>query len=108
MQNLLEDVSILTTIPENTLRRLARKEMYCICNDLSEALLKGEKEVVLDLGFGTLTINVDNEDIKYRFQPNMVLDRSIKKVCTDKTNPLVELVEETLASRITNTYKDLL
>ena len=108
MQDLIKDLGTLTTIPENALHRLSQQALYCICNMIEESRLEGEELTNINIGIGTLTIYADDEEIKCRFTPSSALESSIKALITEGKNPLVDILEQTLAKRIINTYKDLL
>ena len=70
MYNLINDISILTTIPATTLNKLIDKTHYLICNDLIESINKKEDLVEIDVGIGTLQLKLIDNDVKYRFIPN--------------------------------------
>lgn len=105
---LSEDLSILTTIPQASINNLSDKAIFCICDSIEEAILYNENEVALKIGFGTLRIGIDGEEISYRFEPNRKLESSVAKTVIDGKNPLVAKVEETLVKSITKTYKDFI
>lgn len=106
MHNLINDVSVLTTIPAPALTRLQEKSIWCICNSLEEEKLAGNNLTEINIGIGTLQILVDNNEMKYRFIPSKALENSAKATLTEGKNPLTATVEATLVRRILNTYKN--
>ena len=106
--NLLEDLSILTTIPQSSLNQLARKEVYCLCDCVEEVVLSGDNMLSVKTGLGTIKLELGDSDISYRFEPSKELEDGIIKTIVNKKNPLVESAEEKLVKRITNAYKDFL
>lgn len=109
MKDLLQDISILTTIPRDSLEKLASISQYCICDGINEMLSTLEDNVcVFDIGIGSLSIKVENNNIYYKFIPSTSLEESLIKTIDNEENPLVAKLEKTLVKRITKTYKELL
>lgn len=106
--NLLEDISTITTLPLKTLSKLSDKSIECICNSVYESKLVDEPVSVIDIGIGKLNIIVKQDSISYNFIPSKDLDTKVKTTIIKNVNPLVKTIEEGLASRILNTYKDLI
>ena len=108
MIDIVEDVSKLTLIPRTSLDCLIEKANYSICHSIEESQIENKTITEVNIGVGKISIFVDNETIKYRFEPSRSLEDSIKETVTSKKSPLVNKVEESLVDRITNVYKDLL
>ena len=106
--NLLNDLSVLTTIPQATLVRLMDKMSWCICNSVEESLLNSEKMTEMDLGIGKLLLCIGEDSLEYKFITSMKLESNLIKTIKEKKNPLVSNLEQSLADRIINTYKDIL
>lgn len=111
MNNLLADVSTLTTIPVKNLNQLMDKFIYCIIDIVNENSLKGENTSEIDLYFGILTIQhtVINEkhQLKYKFIPAPKLNKQFSDLFEKKLNSLNIALEQSLANKIIHTYKDL-
>ena len=105
--DLIEDLSKLTTINELSLNRVFDKVQWCICDYIEAAVTSGVNTVDINIGFGTLTINIDNDSIKYRFKPNKKLETAIIGTMLDDKNPLKFELENNLVQKITNIYKDM-
>lgn len=108
MYNLVDDLAVLTTIPAGSINKLVEKAALCICNDLEESLLNNEDLASIDMGLGTLQIMFSNNELKFRFIPNRKLEAAARDTVLNKKNPLVDKVEQTLAQRITNAYKNFI
>lgn len=106
--NLLNDISTLTTVPLSALYKLVDKASWCICNNVEETFLNSNNITEINIGtLGTLVIEVVEDTIEYRFIPNKKLDKYIIDTIVNKKNPLIDQLDNTLASRLIDTYKDL-
>ena len=105
MNSLIEDISALTSIPVNTLDKLKKKTIYCICDSIEETKLRGEDTTVIDMGIGILYIKEEGDIVKYRFTPSKTLENSINTTLIEGKNPLVDTIEKSLVKRVTDTYK---
>lgn len=108
MTLLIEDLSKLTTIPIRSLDALFNKSEWIICNAVEDAKLQHEGIAKIDVGFGVLLIKIDDENVKYKFIPSTTLEANITKTINSGKNPLLSQIEDKLAAKIENTYKDLL
>lgn len=108
MYKLVEDLSVLTTIDSRHISKLVDKSFICINDYVQEAIIQGENVINIDIGLGNLLINIDNNQLKYKFIPNNKLEKSIKETYINRANTLERTIESTLINRITNIYKDLL
>lgn len=106
--NIKEDLSKLTTIDILYLNRIFNKIIWCISDYVEMAIEKGEDLVEVNLGFGVITININDDSIKYRFKPSKELDESIINTVIDGKNNFTLTLEKTLVQKITNIYKDFL
>ena len=106
--DLISDLSILTTLPDKTLRRLCNKGVECICHNVLEKTQQNELETNIDISIGVIKIMVDNDEIHYRFIPSGTLEDKLVETLTSGVDPLVKDIEENLTNRILNAYKDLI
>lgn len=107
MIDIVNDLSLITTIPKTTLDRLNQKEILCICESVQESRLANESVSSMDIGIGTLHIKWDEESIKYRFVPSKALEQGIISTVVDGKNPFESAIEDTIVTKIVNTYKEL-
>lgn len=106
--NILEDVATLTTIPTESLTKLATKFIYCINEAVEELVLSEDDSITLDVGFGSLEISIRDNKLKYYFEPSDKLNSSVVSTIKNKQNTLTTRLDAVLVDRILHTYKDLL
>lgn len=108
MDNMIEDISKLTTIQKEYLDSLVAKSEWCICSYIENTILNKESITKIDIGIGSLSILVEDNTIKYKFIPSKELENAIRTTVIDDKNPLKFKLEKTLVDKITNIYKELL
>lgn len=105
--DLISDISLLTSVPYKTLKNLCDKSNECICHSVLENINEYSMETVIDISIGQLTIAVVNDEIHYKFKPSNKLEGMLINTISTNVDPLVTNIEQSLVSRILNTYKDL-
>lgn len=105
--NLINDLATITTIPATTLKKLAKKEELCILHAISENEFEGIMDTSIDIGFGTIFIRHDGDELKYGFIPSKSFEEDLKETITTGVSPLITEVETALKNKVMNTYKDL-
>lgn len=106
--DLLQDLSIITTIPNNSLVQLAKKSELVICNALAESYELNEDITAIDIGMGTLYIKVESNKVLYQFKPALHFEKMILETVKSHDSPLIDKLEEGIKNRIISVYKDLL
>ena len=71
------------------------------------AIDSGDNFIEVDLGFGKLSISIEENLIKYRFNPSKKLEDSIINVVVNGDNEFTFVLEKNLVQKITNIYKDM-
>ena len=104
--NIKEDLSTLTTINESVFTKLVNKIEWCISDGVEKAIKSGENQANIDLDFGVLKIHFDNNEIKYKFVPSQKFEKILTNTIVNERNDLVLNIEESLVSKLTNTYKN--
>lgn len=110
MNNTIGELSVLTTIPEKVLAKFFRKMVFCICEAVKENMLDENKtsEIIeLDIGVGKLYIKYIGTELKYRFEPSDYLQKALTATVSDKSNPLVDYLEESFGKKFVDLYKEL-
>ena len=110
MSNLIQDMSILTTIPEKTLAKFFRKMVFCICEEIKENILdeNSDKEITeVDIGIGKLYIKVVGAEVKYKFEPSDYMQKAVIATVTEKENPLADFLSKALGKKFVDLYKDI-
>lgn len=108
MNNINEDISILTTIPKYALDRISLLSKYCVCHYLEDTKLKKEEVTSIDIGLGELLIKEEQDTIRYKFIPARSLEKAIIETLKTGESPLINEAENIFIDRIIHTYKDLL
>src|SRR5574344_147421 len=104
MNNIVKDISTLTTVPEKTLNKMVEKIVMSICEDARETQLEGKSIVELDIGIGTLYIGIEDLNaIKYKFIPNDDLIKNVQLTLKGKLN----LMEGTLNTAIAQAFENV-
>lgn len=106
MRQLLNDLSILTTISVRDLKKLLEKSTLCIADAVNDSKIKNEDITSIDIGVGTLYVKIIGNEVKYKFVGNDYLNKILIEA-TKENNKLENKLEKTLVDRITNLYKEL-
>lgn len=101
------DLSKLTTVDKLYIDRLFSKIVWCVNDYVEQAVLSGEDTIDISLGFGTLTIHIEGDTIKYRFKPSSELESSVINTLINGRNELTVVLEKNLVQKLTNIYKDM-
>lgn len=107
MTNLLNDLSVLTTIAPSNLNCMVKLSEAVISHSLVESLKDREEYAEIDIGIGMLYIKVTDEGLKYKFVPSEHLSSVLERSSKTGKSALSLKVDEALGQRIMNTYKDL-
>ena len=105
--DLISDISLLTSVPYKTMQNLCDKGAECICHSVLENMKESNIETIIDISIGQIIILIDDDEIHYKFRPSNQLESMLIDTINDGNDPLVKDVEQSLVSRIINTYKDL-
>jgi hypothetical protein len=96
--NIISDISTLTRVPNKVLTELAHKTNLCIGNIISEAKEAGEQTVIINIGIGTLS--VDLIDMQCKFVPSKELRATIKNSLQSKKDLLELELERALIDKL--------
>lgn len=107
MFNMLDDLSVLTTIPRGVWEKLVTKSIDTICYDVREQQLQNSPLTEVDIGIGILYIKLEDDNILYKFVPSEVLENKVLKTVNKQYKPVCGLAESSLKKRIMNAYKEL-
>lgn len=104
--NIITDLSTLTRIPNKTLTELSHKANLCIGNIIAEAKAKGEQAVIINIGIGTLSI--DLIDMQCKFVPSRELKTTIKTCMSEPVDPLDLALEQALIEKLDHFLDEVL
>lgn len=110
--NIIKDLSTLTTIPEKTLYKFYKKMNMCICEAVKDAVLDTNYQdsavIEVDIGIGTLYVKRVCNETKYHFKPSATLQEALEQTFTKQENILQDFLVDTLCKKFTDEiYKDL-
>lgn len=108
MTNLIEDVSVLTDVSENLLKKFIPVCTYAIGHAVHEQQCSKQDLTEIDLGIGMLKIQVTDAQIKYRFIPDKLLEKTLIQTVTTRRSPLLTKLDCNLDERLQRTYRELL
>lgn len=96
--NALNDLGTLLKLPNKVMTELITKECLCIGNIIHEANRQGEQAVVINIGLGTLSVNL--LDMQCKFIPGKELKNAIKRSLTSDIDPLELELEQMLIDKL--------
>lgn len=108
MTKLIEDVSTLTSIPENLLKKLVKVSNYCVGHALHEALCEQQDYVTVDIGIGDLQLKLQDNTLRYKFIPSRELEDALVTTVKSGTSSIIVQLDNTLQEKIEDTYRGLL
>ena len=108
MINLIEDVSTLTDVSANTLKKFLNVSNFVIGHSVHESMCEHKELTNIDLGVGQLDIKVDDNRIYYRFTPSKELEKILIQTITTNTSPMITKLDNKLQEKIDRAYKELL
>lgn len=92
------DVGTLLKIPTKVTTELTDKACLCIGSAISEAKRRGDKQVVVNIGIGALSVNL--LDMECKFVPGKNLKAAIKHALNNETDPLELMLEQAFADKL--------
>lgn len=96
--NIVNDVGTLLRIPSKITTELTDKACLCIGSAINEAKSKGETQITLAIGIGTLSI--DLIDMQCKFVPGKNLKAAIKSATSTTRDPLEHALEQAFVDKL--------
>lgn len=96
--NIVSDVGTLLKIPTKITAELTDKTCLCIGAAISEAKNSGETQIVINIGIGTLSINL--VDMQCKFVPGKNLKSAIKSALASQDNPIELALEQAFVDKL--------
>ena len=97
-QNIINDLSSYTKVPVKVFKELIVDMDLCIGSAIHDAILQKEEAAVLDIGIGTLS--VDLIGMQCKFIPSKNLKKKKKKSISEKIDPIEKTVEQELINKL--------
>ena len=96
--NIVNDVGTLLKIPTKVTAELTDKACLCIGSAISEAKRRGEEHTTVNIGIGTLSVNLI--DMECKFVPGKNLKTAIKNALTTPVDPLEMILEQSFTEKL--------
>ena len=96
--NILNDVGTLLRLPSKVSNELTDKACLCIGSAIAEAKRRGDTQITINIGIGTLS--VDLIDMQCKFVPSKNLKNAIKAGLANQTDPLELVLEKAFADKL--------
>lgn len=107
--NILDDLSILTTISKYGLTDISKLAEMCISHSILEAKLSNQESIKIILGtLGELNIVITDSEVTYTYIPSKSLEKDIISSLQSNKSRLQEALENSLTKRVISVYKDLM
>jgi len=104
--NIISDMSTVTRIPNKILSEIIAKENLCIGSAIHDALLENEDVVVLNIGIGTLSVELSTKQCK--FIPSRELKNIIKKSIDEKVDPVEMTLSQSIIEKLMTICNEVL
>jgi len=105
-QNIITDLGTWSKIPNKILTELINKTNLCIGSAIRDAKLANEDVVILNIGIGTLSINIP--DMQCKFLPSKDLKTAIKASLSEPVDPLELALEQALIEKLLSVCDEVL
>ena len=96
--NIVNDVGTLLKIPTKISTELTDKACLCIGSVINEAKRRGETYITVNIGIGTLSI--DLVDIQCKFVPGKNLKTAVKTALATPCDPLELTIEQAFIDKL--------
>ena len=96
--NIVSDVGTLLKIPTKITNELTDKACLCIGSAISEAKNHGDSYTILNIGIGTLSVNL--VDMQCKFVPGKNLKSAIKQAITTQDDALELALEQSFIDKL--------
>lgn len=96
--NIVNDVGTLLRIPTKVTNELTDKACLCIGSAINEAKNRGETQTTINIGIGTLSVNLI--DMQCKFVPGKNLKTAIKQAITSPRDPVELMLEQAFIDKL--------
>lgn len=106
--SLRRDLSRLSQIKESSFTKIEQMIYKIICEAILEAWEKGESQVKINIGIGDLLVDIDSDKLSCQLIVSEELEQQIINTISNRSSPLVELLEKSVIDKFENIYKEML
>ena len=96
--NIMNDVGTLLRIPTKITTELTDKACLCIGSAINDAKNRGESQITVNIGIGTLSVNL--VDMQCKFVPGKNLKTAIKQALTTPRDPLELMLDQAFTEKL--------
>lgn len=96
--HVLNNLSTYTKVPYKIVEALTEKTELCIGSAINDAKIAGESVIIIDIGIGTLSI--DLVDMQCKFIPSKNLKAVIKQAAVDGIDPVQLALEKEFTTKL--------
>lgn len=104
--NLVNDVGTILKVPTKVSKELVDKACLCIGSTIGESKRSGETQLAINIGIGTLSINLI--DMQCKFIPGKNLKTAIKSALDIPIDPLELALEKAFAEKLLAVCEEVL
>jgi len=104
--SIVNDVGTLLRVPTKVTTELVDKACLCIGSAISEAKRMGEAHTTINIGIGTLSINLI--DMECKFVPGKNLKTAIKQALTTQADPLELALSEAFTDKLLSICEEVI
>ena len=108
MINIIEDISVLTDVSTNNLKKFVNVANFAIGHAVYESICSHDDIVSIDIGIGELRVKHEENKIYYKFIPSKDLEKLIVDTVVNGTSPMITKVDSKLQEKIDRAYKELI
>ena len=96
--NIITDINNLLKLPIKVSNELVSKACLCIGSAISEAKARGDAQVTVGIGIGSLSVNL--LDMQCKFVPGKELKTAIKSAIDSRVDPLELILEQAFTDKL--------
>lgn len=96
--NIVTDVNTLLRLPTKVSNELVAKACLCIGSAISEAKARGETQITVGIGIGSLSVNL--VDMQCKFIPGKDLKAAIKRALDYQIDPLELVLDQIFSDKL--------
>lgn len=104
--NIISDLSTFTKIPNKALIELVNKEILCIGSAVHDAKMLNEQQLVLNIGIGSLSI--DLQTMQCKFVPSKELKKCIKNSLETGIDPVEFDIEKSIIEKLISICEEVI